>query len=306
MTEENRDASDMARIEESGTNLPEQELPAPASTDEGKADLHMHTSFSDGVFSPRELVEKASKAGLSAIAITDHDHVGAIDDATAWGQKLGISVIPGVELSVTLGGKDVHVLSYFFDHTNSTLLEYLKFFRAERLKRAERMVKKLNSINVPLKLDTVLELAGIGAVGRPHVASALVEEGHVGSFHEAFDRFIGVGGPAYETKFQLNPEEAFRLITRSGGLSFLAHPGRFLTEQELIELIKQGLDGIEVIHPSHSEQQREYYRSIVHHYFLLESGGSDFHGGKKNDDQVFGAHTVPLHIVEAMRSRLFS
>lgn len=296
----------MARIEESGTNQPEQGSHTPASTDEGKADLHMHTSYSDGVFSPRELIERARKAGLSAIAITDHDHVGAIEEASAWGQKLGITVVPGVELSVTLGGKDLHILAYFFDHTNSTLLEYLEFFRDERLKRAERMVRKLNSINIPLKLDSVLGQAGIGAVGRPHVASALVEEGHVGSFHEAFDRYIGVGGPAYETKFQLSPEEAFRLVSRSGGLSFLAHPGRYLTEAELIELIKRGLDGIEVVHPSHSEEQREYYRSIVHHYFLLESGGSDFHGGKKNDDLVFGAHTVPMHIVEAMRSRLFS
>lgn len=296
----------MARTEESGTNLPEQGSTDPASTDDGKADLHMHTTYSDGVLPPKDLVEKAHSAGLSAIAITDHDHVGAIDEAASLGQQLGVTVVPGVELSVTLGEKDLHILAYFFDHTDAKLLEYLEFFRTERLKRAERMVKKLNSINVPLKLDAVLEQAGIGAVGRPHVANALVEEGHVGSFHEAFDRFIGVGGPAYETKFQLNPQEAFRLIARSGGLSFLAHPGRYLTEQELIELIKQGLDGIEVVHPSHSEQQREYYRSIVHHYFLLESGGSDFHGGKKNDDQVFGVHTVPLHLVEAMRSRLFS
>jgi predicted metal-dependent phosphoesterase TrpH len=266
----------------------------------------MHTTFSDGVLSPEELTRKARNAGLSTIAITDHDHVGAIDEATAWGQKLGLTIVPGLELSVTLGGKDIHILAYFFDHTDQTLLDYLSFFRGERLKRAERMVKKLNSINVPLKLDAVLEQAGIGAVGRPHIASALVEEGHVDSFHEAFNRFIGVGGPAYETKFQLNPQEAFRLINKAGGLSFLAHPGRYLSEQELLELIKQGLDGIEVVHPSHSESQREYYRGIVHHYFLLESGGSDFHGGRKNDDHVFGVHTVPLHVVETMRSRLFS
>ncbi|MBI4417280.1 MAG: PHP domain-containing protein [Ignavibacteriales bacterium] len=296
----------MARTEELGTNEPAQGANLPVSPEDGKADLHTHTIYSDGALPPHELVQKAAAAGISTLAITDHDHVGAIDEAIKAGRDLSVIVIPGVELSVTLDGKDLHILSYFIDFTNPTLLEYLAFFRTERLKRAERMVHKLNSLNVPLKLDRVLEHAGIGAVGRPHIASALMEEGHVGSFHEAFDRFIGIGGPAYETKFQMHPQEAFRLITSSGGLSFLAHPGRYLSEQELLELIKMGLDGIEVVHPSHSDQQREYYRSIVHQYFLLESGGSDFHGGRKNDDHVFGSVTVPLHVVETMRSRLFS
>lgn len=296
----------MARIEELGTNAPEQGASIPSSPDEGKADLHLHTKFSDGVHSPQQLLDKAREVGLTAIAITDHDHVGAFDEASEWGAQLGITVLPGLELSVSLGDKDLHLLAYLFDHTNPMLLDYLAFFRGERLKRAERMVKKLNSINVPLKLDTVLDHAGIGAVGRPHVANALLEEGFVESFHEAFQRFIGIGGPAYETKFQLSPQEAFRLIGQAGGLSFLAHPGRHLPEQDLLLLIKQGLDGIEVVHPSHSDLQRKYYRGIVNQYFLLESGGSDYHGGKKNDDHVFGACTVPLHVVETMRSRLFS
>ncbi|MBI2619001.1 MAG: PHP domain-containing protein [Ignavibacteriales bacterium] len=296
----------MARIEELGTNAPDQGGSVPSLPDEGKADLHLHTTYSDGVHSPYDLLKKARGAGLSTVAITDHDHVGAIEEATGWGAKLGITVLPGVELSITLGGKDLHLLAYLFDCTNPMLLEYLAFFRGERLKRAERMVRKLNNINVPLKLDTVLEQAGIGAVGRPHIANALVEEGLVESFHEAFQRFIGTGGPAYETKFQLTPQEAFRLITQAGGLSFLAHPGRYLSEQELLLLIKQGLDGIEVVHPSHSDLQQKYYRGIVNQYFLLECGGSDYHGGKKNDDHVFGTYTVPLHVVETMRSRLFS
>jgi len=296
----------MARTEELGTNEPAQGASLPVSPEDGKADLHTHTTYSDGALSPQELVQKAAAAGISVLAITDHDHVGAIDEATAAGREVGVTVVPGAELSVSLAGKDLHILAYFIDHTNRRFLDYLAFFRGERLRRAERIVQKLNTLNVPLKLDTVLEYAGIGAVGRPHIASALMEEGHVGSLHEAFDRFIGIGGPAYETKFQLQPEEAFRLVTASGGLSFLAHPGRYLSEQELLELIKMGLDGIEVTHPSHSDQQRTYYRSIVHQYFLLESGGSDFHGGRKNDDQLFGHVTIPLHIVETMRSRLFS
>lgn len=295
----------MARFEESGNSESGQGIIPPPSPDGGKADLHMHTIFSDGVHSPSEIVKKAREAGLSTIAITDHDHVGAFDEASEYGRQVGVTVVPGLELSITLREKDFHILAYFFDHTHKRLLEYLAFFRGERLKRAERMVRKLNSLNVPLRLDAVLEKAGIAAVGRPHIASALLDEGLVDSFQGAFQRFIGTGGPAYETKFQLNPSEAFRLISEAGGLSFLAHPGNYLSEQELLELIKYGLDGIEVVHPSHSASMQDYYRGIVNNYFLLESGGSDFHGGRKNDEHVFGTFTVPLHVVDTMRRRLF-
>lgn len=272
----------------------------------GKADLHTHTTFSDGTLSPYELVKKAKDVGLVALSITDHDNVGAIDEAMEWGKSMGITVVPGVELSATLGEKDVHILAYFIDHKDQTFLDYLTFFRIERRKRAERMVEKLNKINIPLKLDTVLDRAGIGSVGRPHIAHALVEEGLTETYHEAFEKYIGMGGPAYEKKFQLTPEDAFKLINKSGGLSFFAHPGRSVGEAEILQLIKVGLDGIEVVHPSHSDGQQQFYRQIVNQYFLLESGGSDFHGGKRNDDQTFGLYTVPLHVVETMRKRLFA
>src|SRR5512139_196434 len=248
----------MARFEESGNSEAGHDLFPALWPEGGRADLHMHTTYSDGVLTPLELVKKARGAGLSTISITDHDHVGALDEAIEAGRPLGVTVIPGLELSITLGEKDLHILAYFLDHTNQRLLDYLTLFREERLKRAERMVRKLNSINVPLKIDSVLEQAGVGAVGRPHIANALVDRGLVDSFQQAFTRFIGTGGPAYESKFQLTPTEAFRLISQAGGLSFLAHPGNFLTEQELLELIKLGLDGIEVIHPSHSPSMQEY------------------------------------------------
>jgi predicted metal-dependent phosphoesterase TrpH len=271
----------------------------------GRADLHTHTTYSDGVLTPHQLIQKAYASGIDAIAITDHDNVAAIDEAVEWGRSVGIFVVPGVELSITFGQKDIHLLAYFIDHRNEKLLEYLTFFRQERLKRAERMVAKLNKINVPLKLEAVLEQAGAGSVGRPHIAHALVEEGLTDSYHEAFEKYIGWGGPAYEKKFQLTPPEAFRLVNSVGGLSFFAHPGRYTNETESLELIKLGLDGIEVIHPSHNENQTQYYREIAHQYFMLESGGSDFHGGRGTDDSIFGAYTVPMEFVEAMRKRLF-
>ena len=294
----------MAVQEESGRAIEQGDH--PRSSNDGRADLHLHTTFSDGALSPYELVKKAHDAGLTALAITDHDNVAAIDEAMEWGNSMGIDVVPGLELSATMGEKDIHILAYCFDHRNPTLLEYLTMFRRERLKRAERIVQKLNKINVPIDMDAVLEQAGIGSVGRPHIANALVEQGIIDSFHEAFAKYIGTGGPAYEKKYQVSPREAIQLISKSGGLSFLAHPGRYTTDLELSELIDSGMDGIEVVHPSHDAERQKFYRSVVNQYFLLESGGSDFHGGKKNDGYAFGSFWVPMHVVEAMRKRLFS
>lgn len=274
-------------------------------TESIRVDLHLHTTYSDGVLSPYELIKKSTEARLAIVSITDHDNVGALEEAIQWGESFKIEVIPGLELSIALNEKDIHFLAYFFDQTNQRLLDYLAFFRHERLKRAERIVRKLNDINVPLKLDAVLDQAGIGSVGRPHIASALLEEGLTETYHEAFLKYIGVGAPAYEKKYQLSPLEATQLIAQAGGLSFLAHPGKYTTDVELLELINSGLDGIEVVHPSHDEARQEFYRSVVSQYFLLECGGSDYHGGKKNDEDSFGVYTVSLDVVNEMRRRLF-
>jgi predicted metal-dependent phosphoesterase TrpH len=271
-----------------------------------KADLHMHTTFSDGMLSPYELVKKCKQRGLSVIAITDHDSVSAFPDAIAYGKEFGVEVIPGVELSAMHGDRDIHILGYFLDYTNQHLLEYLEFFRIERVKRAERIVAKLNNINVPLTMDAVMERAGKGAVGRPHIASALVDEGFINNYQEAFEKYIGNGGPAYERKFHVTPEEAIKLISSSGGLSFLAHPGKYTSDEAINQLISDGLDGIEVIHPSHSLSDSAHFRGVVGEYFLLESGGSDFHGGKKNDEDVLGSYYIDEVKVNIMKHRLFS
>lgn len=281
------------------------DVPQTSLSSAGRADLHTHTTHSDGALSTYDLIRRAHSVGLEVLSITDHDNVGALDEAIELGKSVGMEVITGLELSVSLGDKDVHILAYFIDHRNQDLLDYLTFFRRERLKRAERIVQKLNKLNVPLKMEAVLEQAGIGSVGRPHIANALLDGGHIGSYHEAFERYIGTWGPAFEKKYQLHPADAFKLVTSSGGLSFLAHPGRSISELELSQLIKNGLDGIEVVHPAHDEKLKDYYRGLANQYFLLESGGSDFHGGKKNDDHTLGLFTVPMHVVETMRSRLF-
>ena len=271
-----------------------------------RADLHLHTKHSDGFLTSAELLQRAKAVGLSIVSVVDHDTVAGIDECTAIGAELGIEVIPGVEMSTVVADREVHILGYFVDRTNVTLLEYLQFFRMERLKRAERIVEKLNHIKVPLTIESVLERAGKGSVGRPHIASALVDEGLIGDYHEAFDRYIGVGRPAYERKFQLAPPDAIKLISTSGGLSFLAHPGRSTPESAVTELIRAGLDGIEVVHPSHSPELTTHYKAVVNEYYLLESGGSDFHGGKRNDDAALGAYYVDDERVHAMKRRLFT
>jgi predicted metal-dependent phosphoesterase TrpH len=271
---------------------------------DGKADLHVHTTFSDGSLSPREIVELAKNAGVTTISITDHDHIGALDEARQVGRTLGVDVIPGVELSASVEDQDIHILGYFIDCANDRLLDYLSHLRTERFKRAERIVEKLNELNVPLPFNAVLEQAKHGSIGRPHIANALVDEGLIEFYYEAFVKYLGAGKPAYEKKFHISPREAIDLISSSGGLSFIAHPGNGIDENLLVSLINDGVDGIEVIHPAHSPVLVSYYRGIASEYYLLTTGGSDFHGGRKNGMDLLGRYTIPEAEVEIMRCRL--
>lgn len=268
-----------------------------------KVDLHSHTNFSDGFHTPGELVHKAKDVGIEILSITDHDSVNAIEEATAVGKKLGVEIIPGVEISSDLRGGEVHILGYFIDINNKELEHYLEFFREERVRRAARIVEKLNNLGLTISLQDVLDKAKNSAVGRPHIAQAMLDKGLVKSYFEAFNKYIKNNGPAYEKKVHLSPQSAFKIISDAGGLSFIAHPAH--TPQNIMkELIDAGADGIEVIHPSHSKELTRFYRGIVNEYFLLESGGSDFHGGKRDDDDKFGKFYTTPAVVEAMRLRL--
>ena len=268
-----------------------------------KTDLHMHTFHSDGYHSPEKLIEKAKSQGIKILSITDHDSVNGIGKATEYAAKYGIEVIPGVEISTDIRDTEVHILGYFVDPNNKDLEHYLNFFREERHKRAIRMVNKLNILGLDITIDDVLVFAKDSAVGRPHIAQALLAKGQVKSFFEAFYKYIGNHSPAYERKVHLSPQSAFKIINDAGGLSFIAHPGN-MPEILIKELIDAGVDGIEVIHPSHSPEQVKFYRGIVIEYFLLESGGSDFHGGKREDDENLGKYYTSPKAVDTMRTRL--
>lgn len=268
-----------------------------------KVDLHMHSHHSDGFYSPEEVVNKAKAKGLDVISFTDHDSINSLKEAIKAGKKYGVEIIPGVEISTDISDREIHILGYFIDPKNPELEHYLSFFREERLKRAARIVQKLNILGINITLDDVIDKAGNGAVGRPHIAHAMKGKGVISSYFEAFNKYIGNGGPAYERKVHVSPQSAFKIISDAGGLSFIAHPGN-LPEYIIKELIDAGVDGIEVVHPSHLPHKVKYYRGIVNEYFLLESGGSDFHGGDRNDEDNLGKYFINVNAVDAMRTRL--
>ena len=270
-----------------------------------RIDLHMHTTYSDGFYSPLELIKLANERNLDIISITDHDSVNAIEEATTIGNDFGVTVIPGMEISTDIEDKEVHLLGYFIDVNHPELKKYLSFFRDERYHRAIRIVNKLNKIGLKITIDDVMSVAKSSAVGRPHIALAMVNLGFVNEYYEAFEKYLRDNGPAYERKIHVSPQSALKLISDAGGLSFIAHPGH-LKESILVNLINAGIDGIEVVHPSHNLYQQKFYRGIVSQYCLLESGGSDFHGGKKGDDNNLGAYLLQPQRLEEMRHILAS
>lgn len=267
-------------------------------------DMHMHTTCSDGMLSPTDLVQKAKQVGLAAISITDHDNLAAIQAVKSLADELDVELIAGVEVSTAYEERDVHILGYFIKTEDSPLSDYLAYCRQQRLARTERMVDRLNKQGVKIKVDHVLEKASGGSVGRPHIAAVLQENGYVQNYNEAFSKYIGTNCPAYEKSVETKPAEVISLINEAGGLSFLAHPGRQVSDETVRHLIESGLDGLEIVHPSHDAHRQEYYRSIANEYFLLMSGGSDYHGVKPQDEENFGKVYIDYNWLQKMKHRL--
>jgi predicted metal-dependent phosphoesterase TrpH len=240
-------------------------------------DLHMHSTASDGALPPDEVVAAAQRAGLSAIALTDHDTVDGLDSARRAGEALGIRVVAGIELSTVDDGHEIHVLGLHLSHPG-TLAAALVELRETRRERAKTTVAILNSLGVPVTLDAVFAAAGDGAVGRPHIARALVAGGWARDFRDAFDRWLGTGKPACVEKRTVTFAEAARLIHDAGGLAVYAHPGGAASRGDLEELASLGLDGIEVRHPSHTADEIARIGSLADELGLVPSGGSDWHG----------------------------
>ena len=266
-----------------------------------RADLHLHTTASDGQYSPAELVELARK--FDVIAITDHDTTDGVTEAQQTAHQQGApSVIPGIELSAEDADGDVHVLGYYVDIDNAAFQERLARFRSDRLQRGQRIVEKLAALNLPLEWERVVAIAGGGAIGRPHIARAMLEAGYVESVKDAFNRYISNDGPAYVARARLSPEDAVALIHSAGGVAVLAHPGLLKNYRAmLLRLIAVGLDGVEVNHPANSEAVRDDLRGIATASNLIMTGGSDFHGPRVKPDIAMGMVSPPEGAVEALK-----
>lgn len=267
---------------------------------DGCIDLHIHSDHSDGTFSVDRIITIAHRVGLVTISITDHDTISGLDAAVIAGKRMGLEVIPGVELSTVIGSQDIHLLGYYIDPSDRQLLRYLTMFREERYRRAERIVKKLNAIGLPLSFETVLTKAGSAAVGRPHIADALVVEGFVSTTGEAFAKYLGYDGPAYEAKYVMSPDVAIQLIRGAGGIVVVAHPGTYDAESYLPDLLVAGVEGVEVIYPKHTYEQRLRYEFLAETYGLVKTGGSDCHGERHGDVRIGTMH-VPYSYLEAIK-----
>ncbi len=242
------------------------------------ADLHVHTVASDGAFTPTQAVEYAAKAGLAAIAISDHDTVGGIDEAIEAGKSLGVEVVPAIEISTMHGDKtEVHVLGYFFDHHNLNLLETLEVLRNARWERGRQMAEKLNLAGVPVSFERIVELAAGGAIGRPHVDRAICETGVAFSMDSAFGKYLNEGGAGFVARYKVTPFEAIKLIRSAGGVACCAHPVKLKNMNLLNEMIAAGMQAIEVYHPDHTSAISRFYRRFAEKRGLIITGGSDAH-----------------------------
>lgn len=256
------------------------------------ADLHIHTLFSDGQYSPSDVVKIAKEVGFAAIAITDHDTLDGVEEAVEMGEKLGIEVIPGIEISTISNGQEVHILGYYCDLDNYHLQKKIKEMQLDRKNRIKKMVVKLKELNFNITFEEVAAVAGKGSIGRPHIARVLMEKGYVRTIKDAFKELISPGCPAYVARYNISPKEAIELILGANGVPVIAHPGLLKDDSIILDMISYGLKGIEVWHPDHKKGLRKKYRDLAHKYELLLTGGSDWHG--KNKDANFSLGNIKL------------
>jgi predicted metal-dependent phosphoesterase TrpH len=269
---------------------------APEASAERFVDLHTHSTASDGLLAPADVVAAARAAGLAAIALTDHDTLEGVAEARAAGDKLGIRVIAGVELSAHETDRELHVLGLHVSRIDA-LNDRLVALRATRRTRAAQMVEKLRALGLPIDLEAVWREAGAGAVGRPHVARVLIANGWAKDHRDAFDRLIGSGRPAYVPKQRLPLPEAVQMVRDAGGLAVLAHPGPDSSRVRLETFKRMGFDGVEVRHPSHTAEDIARLGTLTDYLGMVPSGGSDWHGASEGP-RTLGNMRVPFAWLE--------
>jgi len=266
------------------------------------ADLHLHTNFSDGTYSPEELVAQAARNGLSALALTDHDTVEGCAGTGAACQTAGIEFIPGTELTAEQDEHEIHILGYLIDLENPRFRADIATFQQVRQNRIREMASRLNAVGVALTAEDVFALANCRSPGRPHVARALVKAGFCSSLDQAFERFLKKNRPAWVPKFKMSAASAIELIHHAGGVAVMAHPGLNRTDEVIPGMVEAGLDGIECFHTKHSTHMTEHYLELAEQYHLLVTGGSDCHGLSKGKPLI-GTIRLPYEYVERLKSR---
>ncbi len=267
-------------------------------------DLHTHSTASDGIYAPAELLRQAHGVGLRVLALTDHDTTNGLDEASATAQHLGIDFIPGIEINTDVGSDEIHVLGYYLQYQQPEFQRVLQILRDARERRGQRMVELLNEQGVAVSWERVREIAQ-GAVGRPHVAKALLEAGFVQSISEAFDKYIGKECPAYVPRYKLAPVDAIRLIRSANGLPVMAHPIDLPGLDELCEwlpkLVEAGLVGLETYYGPYTEEKEQQLRALADQYHLIPTGGTDFHGPGIHPTPL-GGRFVPFEAVERLKA----
>jgi len=275
------------------------------SAGRSQVDLHCHSVVSDGAYSPSQVVAMAAQAGVLHLALTDHDNLDGVAEAQAAAAQYGIEIIPGIELSADgSGGREVHILGLYLDVTNQTLQTELARLRRGRDGRAQAMVEKLGELGMPLSYERVLEIAGSGSVGRPHIARAMLERGYVQSNNEAFDRFLRDNGPAHVERAKLIPEASVALIHQAGGVASFAHPIYTPAFDQMIdELAAVGLDAVEAYYGKYTSDAHDNILRLTLKKGLIPTGGSDFHGQPTMNDTPIGGVFVPLETITRLQAQ---
>jgi hypothetical protein len=268
-----------------------------------RLDLHVHTTSSDGTLSPADTIAAAAERGVTLIAITDHDTTDGIAEAQAAAPGAGVILIPGIELSADSESQDIHVLGYFLDPASEELQAELRDLRESRNARNERIIEKLAALGARVPPERVQEIAGPGSVGRPHIAAAMVEAGHVSNQGEAFHRFLARNKPAFAPRKQLTPARACEIIHRVGGLAALAHPVKIGSRAAMENALDGGMDAIEVYHSDHSAHETENLLALTKERGLLVVGGSDTHGPHSDRPVAIGSVTIPEWVGEELLAR---
>jgi predicted metal-dependent phosphoesterase TrpH len=276
----------------------------PRSTNDqiGSVDLHTHSTYSDGTLTPAALVAEAARRGLRVLALTDHDTLAGLPEVIESVNQFGLDVIPGVELSTDAGHYEIHILGYFVDPDDESLASTLNQLAAQRLARTERIVAKLAELGIPLEWNRVMEIAGEGSVGRPHVARAMIELGYVDTVSEAFDRYLATGRPAFVPRSRNVPEDSVRLLRASGAIPVLAHPlSTGDVEGTVARLVAAGLMGIEVYYGEYDRNTHLDLLKTASRWNLIPTGGSDYHGPGFKEGRELGAAPVPLSSADRLR-----